>query len=86
MLYMICPTCGELLGNKQIPFQTDLIKLCEEYGVDHDIMSRGIIVKDKGFNEKKKAIVDRYTGKDNICCRARLVSFSPLVEIVSPAQ
>ncbi len=81
MLYPICPTCGALLSNIQLPYQRDIHKLCEKYNVDLELMSRGI-VNDKNFNDEKKVIIDKYTDEDRYCCRMRLLNFSELVKIV----
>ena len=81
MLYPLCPTCGALLSNIQLPYQRDIIKLCEKYNVDLELMSRGI-VNDKNFNDEKKIIIDKYTDEDRYCCRMRLLNFSELVKIV----
>ena len=29
MIYLKCPTCGFLLGNKQIPYEEKLKNICE---------------------------------------------------------
>jgi hypothetical protein len=82
MLYPICPTCGALLSNIQLPYQRDITDLCTEYGVDVEFMSKGI-VNDDEFNTKKKAIVDKYTDPDRYCCRMRLTNFCDLVRIIN---
>jgi len=81
MLYPICPTCGNLLANVQLPYQKDIKKLCEEYNVDIEMMSRGIIDNEK-FNEEKKKILDKYTDPERYCCRMRLMNFCDIVRIV----
>jgi DNA-directed RNA polymerase subunit N (RpoN/RPB10) len=81
MLYPICPTCGNLLANVQLPYQKDIKKLCEQYNVDIEMMSRGIIDNEK-FNEEKKKILDKYTDLERYCCRMRLMNFCDIVRIV----
>lgn len=81
MLYPICPTCGAILSNIQLPYMRDLKELCEKYDVDIELMSRGIIDNEK-FNKEKEAIMDKYTDPQNYCCRMRLGNFSELVKIV----
>jgi hypothetical protein len=81
MLYPICPTCGALLSNIQLPYARDLRDLCERYDVDIELMSRGIIANET-FNSEKEAIMDKYTDKDNYCCRMRLGNFSELVKLM----
>ena len=82
MLYPICPTCGALLSNIQLPYQKDIRELCEKYNVDLELMSRGI-VNNKEFNDEKRKILDKYTDADRYCCRMRLPNFSELVKIIN---
>lgn len=81
MLYPVCPTCGALLANIQIPYQQDIKKLCEEFNVDVDLMSHNLY-RNEDFNKRKREILDKYTDPDNYCCRSRLPNFSDLVRIV----
>jgi hypothetical protein len=81
MLYPICPTCGALLSNIQLPYQRDIKELCERYNVDLELMSRGI-VNDEKFNGEKERIINKYTDNDRYCCRMRLLNFSEIVKIV----
>jgi len=81
MLYPICPTCGALLSNIQLPYQRDIKELCERYNVDLELMSRGI-VNDEKFNGEKERIINKYTDIDRYCCRMRLLNFSEIVKIV----
>ena len=81
MLYPICPTCGALLANIQLPYQRDMEKLCLEYGIDHDTLSKEMIY-DNDFNKKKEAIVNKYTDPNRYCCRFRLTNFVDIVRIV----
>ncbi len=82
MLYPVCPTCGALLSNIQLPYQRDIRALCEKYNVDIETMSRGI-VNDENFNKEREQIINRYTEPDRYCCRMRLLNFSELVNIVN---
>ena len=81
MLYPICPTCGNLLSNIQLPYTRDLKELCEKYDIDIELMSRGIINNDE-FNNEKEALMNKYTDKDRYCCKMHLGNFSDLVKIV----
>ena len=81
MLYPICPTCGALLSNIQLPYQRDIKELCEKYNVDLELMSRGI-VNNTQFNNEKERIINKYTDIDRYCCRMRLPNFSELVKII----
>lgn len=81
MLYPICPTCGALLSNIQLPYQRDMKALCEKYNVDIELLSRGIINNDE-FNNDKIRIIDKYTDQQRYCCKMRLNNFSDLVRII----
>ncbi len=80
MLYPICPTCGALLANVQLPYQEGLKKLCDGYNVSHEAISQGTLTKNVEFAEKKEELVSKYV--DRMCCKMRLISFSDLVRIV----
>lgn len=81
MLYPLCPTCGALLANIQLPYQNDMEKLCEDYNVDHEMLSFGLVDNEK-FNKEKEKILNKYTEPDRYCCRMRLTNFSDIVKIV----
>ena len=81
MLYPICPTCGALLSNIQLPYQRDIKDLCEKYNVDVELLSRGIVDDDK-FNLEKEKIIDKYTDTHRYCCKMRLTNFCEIVKIV----
>lgn len=80
MLYPICPTCGTILANVQLPYQEDLKQLCDEFDVSHETISQGILIKNVEFAKKKQELVSKYV--DRMCCKMRLISFSDLVNIV----
>jgi DNA-directed RNA polymerase subunit N (RpoN/RPB10) len=82
MLYPICPTCGETLANIQIPYQKDMLALCDKYNIDIDSISRGTPDDDKIRDDKEK-IINKYTRKRRYCCKMRLTNFPDLVNIVS---
>ena len=81
MLYPICPTCGAITANIQLPYQRDMRNLCDEYGVDHEMMSRALL-HDAKFNAAKEKILNKYTDRDRYCCRMRLTNFTDVVELV----
>lgn len=82
MLYPICPTCGALLCNIQIPYENDLASLCEKYNVDIELLSSGQIDNDE-FNKEKLKLVDKYTDRDRYCCKMRLTNYVPLAKIMA---
>ena len=82
MLYPVCPTCGNILSNIQIPYQRDIQALCDKYNIDAETLSNGATYN-KEFNDERIAILNNHIGKDRICCRMRLLNFSDLVRIVN---
>ncbi len=82
MLYPVCPTCGALLSNIQLPYQRDMIALYEKYDIDLEIIARGIF-DIKKFNEEKEKIMNKYTDVNRYCCRMRLANFSDLVRLIN---
>ena len=81
MLYPICPTCGALLSNIQLPYQRDIKELCERYNIDLDLATRGII-NNIEYNVEKIKILDKYTDVNRYCCRMRLLNFTDIVKII----
>lgn len=80
MLYMRCPTCGELLGNKEPLLIKKLKEICDELGIDDDILSIGTVDKNPVFIKKRQEIVQEMC--PNICCRMRMPSYIDLVQII----
>lgn len=80
--YAICPTCAQLFSNKILPYQRDIVKLCEKYNIDHELMSRGDQNNEK-FNKEKQEIINKYTDPERYCCRGRLPNITDIVRIVN---
>ena len=70
MLYLKCPNCKNILGNKQIPFEEMLKKICEDSKLTHDQKE-----------VKKRELLD-YFGLDKYCCRSQIISYAKLIEFV----
>ena len=75
---MICPTCGELLGDKQYIYTTELKKICDEFNVDDSNLSR--IDKDPNFIDKRKKLIEELF--KNMCCRVRAITYVELVNLI----
>ncbi len=77
---MRCPTCGELLGNKEPILVNKLKEICDDLNVDDDIISIGTIDKNPTFIKKRQELV-----KDlfpNICCTIRAMTYIDIVQII----
>ena len=81
MLYPVCPSCGALLSNIQLPYQKDITALYEKYNMDIDSISKCINLKE--FKEEKEKIMNKYTDVDRYCCRMRLANFCDLVKLIN---
>lgn len=70
MLYLKCPTCKNILGNKEIPFCTEYDKISEN--------------KNLTDNEKLKEIINLYSklGIERYCCKMRIKTFTKIIDIV----
>lgn len=75
---MICPTCGELLGDKQTIYTSELKKICDEFNVDDTNIAR--IDKDPKFIEKRKNLIEELF--KNMCCRVRVMTYVDLVTLI----
>jgi DNA-directed RNA polymerase subunit N (RpoN/RPB10) len=73
MLYIVCPTCNSLLGDRQDYYERELKKITEEY-LD------GKISKEK-TNEKKEELI-KSLGLRRYCCRMRVITYQNLVDII----
>lgn len=69
MLYLVCPTCNEHLGNRQIIFDKQI----------DNIMNSD---EDDSVKEKLKSDLVNNLGLDNYCCKMRIITFKRLVEII----
>ena len=73
MLYLKCPSCKKMLGDKQITYEIILNRICKDEEMNNITMDEASKLKSKlilSFN------LDRY------CCTPRLMSYKKLIEIV----
>lgn len=71
MLYMKCPTCGQLLGDIQLEYEQKNMEI-----EANDKLSQ------KQKDEKKMELVDSFGLSKKYCCRGRLISYVSMVRIV----
>ena len=74
MLYMFCPTCRELLADKQKYFERKMIEICQrnEMGEYKN--------KDEVDNDKQKLVNN--LGLSRYCCKQRIMTYVRSVDIV----
>lgn len=70
MLYFKCPTCRTLLANKQLIFEKELEKICNNNQLT-----------EKQKDEEKMKLLDRLELK-RYCCRMRMLTYVKLIEII----
>jgi len=80
MLYMVCPTCGELLGNKQLRLMERMSKLCNDLGIDDEAVSLGSIENEDSYVKERQQIIKELF--KNICCRIRALNYVELVKLI----
>lgn len=76
MLYIRCPTCKSLLGDKQVYYETKLKEICRKNELGH-------YKTIEEFNDAKTQIVDKLiVDKNRYCCKMRLITFVSLVNTI----
>jgi hypothetical protein len=76
---MVCPTCGELLGDKQILLNEGLKKICEKYNINDELLSRGFDKTPQFIEDRSKLIQDLFL---NLCCKMRALNYIELVNLI----
>lgn len=80
MLYMIC-SCGEILGNKQLVYEQEIKKICNDLNIDYNMISQGLAGKvESEFKNRRKEIVTKLCRR--ICCRIALLNYIDLVQFI----
>ena len=75
MLYLKCPTCHKLLGNKQIYYEETFDKIIKD-------VEMGEITNDEADKKKAELLNFILPDKDRYCCRMRFLTYKRLIEIV----
>jgi len=74
MLYLVCPTCKKLLGDKELYFENQVNK------INNDI-DEGILKTQDEIEQAKKKLIDTM-GFDRYCCKMRILTYVELVKII----
>jgi len=80
MLYIRCPTCGDLLGDKQVVYEERMKEICESIGVDDDIVSQGNLDKNEEYKRKRQLVVNELCTR--YCCKMRLMNYVDKVRLI----
>lgn len=71
MLYLKCPTCRELLGNKQLIYEKEVKTIIDSNDSDESKAKR-----------KMDLIAKIGLSKHRYCCKNRLITYTKLIDIV----
>jgi DNA-directed RNA polymerase subunit N (RpoN/RPB10) len=70
MIYLKCPTCGTIIGNRQIPYEAKLQEIDNNPNIDEA----------EKLNQKNKLVesleLKRY------CCKMRIITFKSMPLII----
>jgi hypothetical protein len=80
MIYMICPECGELLRHKQIIYEDEMQKVCDDLGVDYNMISQEGFERNEEYIKKRQDIVNKLC--TNICCKFNLITYISMVRLI----
>jgi DNA-directed RNA polymerase subunit N (RpoN/RPB10) len=72
---MKCPTCKNILGNKQIYYEQNLDKICKDQEMNK-------ITDDEAEKRKIELVNFLIPNKHRYCCKMRLMTYKRLIEIV----
>jgi DNA-directed RNA polymerase subunit N (RpoN/RPB10) len=70
MIYLKCPTCGYLLGNRQVIYETKLDAIMNNPNID-----------DADKLEQKTKLVESLN-INRYCCKMRVITFKQLTDII----
>jgi DNA-directed RNA polymerase subunit N (RpoN/RPB10) len=73
MLYIVCPTCRRLLGNRQLIYEAKLDEICKKVEMNK-------ITTDEADKQKKELV--NSLGLSRYCCKMRLMSYRKLISFV----
>ncbi len=80
MLYMIC-SCGSVLANKQLVYEAEMKKVCNELKLDYNMVSKGI-TQTQEYKERMKEILNKITNPHRLCCRQALLTYTDVVTLI----
>lgn len=80
MMYIVCPTCGEILGNKEIVYEEEMRKICDELNIDINILSKGLYDQDIDLKKRRAELVKKLC--KNICCRQHMLTCIDTIDII----
>lgn len=80
MIYMICPECGEILRNKQIIYEDEMQKVCDELEIDYNMISQEGYERDEKYIKRRQDIVNKLC--KNLCCKFNMITYVSMVRLI----
>ena len=75
MLYLKCPTCHKLLGNKLLYYEENFDKIVKD-------QEMGKLTPEEADKKKVELLNFILPDQDRYCCRMRFLTYKRLIEIV----
>ena len=80
MIYMVCPECGDLLRHREIVYEERMEKVCNELGLNYNMISQDGIENDEEYIKKRQEIINELC--QNICCKMNMITYVPIVNLI----
>lgn len=80
MMYMICPECGDLLRHRQLIYEDKMEKVCDELGINYNMISQEGFERNPEYIKKRQEIVNELA--TNICCKMNLITYLSVVNVI----
>jgi hypothetical protein len=80
MCYIVCPECGDILGHRCIVYEDEMQKICNDLGINYDMMSQQGFDGNEQFVKKRQEIINKLC--TNICCKMNIISYISTVRLI----
>lgn len=80
MLYTVCPTCGEILANKNLEYEKEMKKICNELGLDFDTISQGLVDQNEEYRQRRSSVINKLCRR--WCCKQQIATSVDIVQII----
>ena len=82
MGYILCPTCGNLLGSKEIVYEKKMNDLLKKYNLSKENISFDSIDDNIEFEKDRIKLMNELFDKNNYCCSIRIRNTIDLSELI----
>lgn len=77
---MRCPSCGEVLGNKELIYINRMKEVYESLNIDDNMISLNNLDNDEAYVKKRQEIIKDLF--ENYCCRIRAMEYIDIVQVI----